>query len=226
MPRATTKLKSFWIRDESLTFLLGAVVLMVFIVRPLAEFGWPAKVAVGVTLAMVLACGVMVVSDRKSLIVFGWLVGVAALLVDVATWLSSNPLLLALRDTLLLLFLVLLNAVILIRVFREGPVNRHRIQGSILAYVVLGLIWSQAYQLVEIVHPGAFNLPAALTDEARSVSLNYFSFVTLTTVGYGDITPVLPISRSLATLEALTGQLFPAILIARLVALEIEYRRK
>jgi voltage-gated potassium channel Kch len=56
--------------------------------------------------------------------------------------------------------------------------------------------------------------------------LAYYSFVTLTTVGYGDITPVHPVARSLAIAEALVGQLYPAILIARLVAMEIESRRR
>ncbi len=227
VPRATTKLKAFWIRDESLTFLLGAVVLMVFVVHPLATFGWVAKILFAVALSLVLVSGILVVSDRKSLIAFGWLLAAFTFLVDVATWFSANPAVFALRIVLLLLFLILLNAVILNRVLREGPVNRHRIQGSILAYIMLGLIWSQAYQLLEAFHPGSFSLPAnTAPGEARAVSLTYYSFVTLTTVGYGDITPVFPFARSLAILEALTGQLFPAILIARLVAMELEYRRK
>jgi hypothetical protein len=54
--------------------------------------------------------------------------------------------------------------------------------------------------------------------------LIYFSFVTLTTVGYGDMAPIHPLTRSLATLEALVGQLYPAILIARLVSLELHAR--
>jgi voltage-gated potassium channel Kch len=70
--------------------------------------------------------------------------------------------------------------------------------------------------------PGAFAAASgALLEHAH---YQYFSIVTLTTLGYGDITPVHPFARSLAMLEALTGQLFPAILIARLVSMELVVR--
>jgi voltage-gated potassium channel Kch len=68
-------------------------------------------------------------------------------------------------------------------------------------------------------------LPWVEHDFDPETRLIYFSFATLTTVGYGDITPVHPIARSLAMLEALIGQLFPVILIARLVSMELYYRR-
>jgi hypothetical protein len=87
-------------------------------------------------------------------------------------------------------------------------------------------MWSFAYHLIALQFSGAFSLAASLKPEAGSLQakLTYFSFVTLTTVGYGDITAVHPIARPLVVLEALTGQLFPAILIARLVSLEIAHR--
>jgi uncharacterized membrane protein len=76
------------------------------------------------------------------------------------------------------------------------------------------------------VDPGAFNFPAVSDEGTLMSKLVYFSFTTLTTVGYGDVTAVNTAARSLALLEALTGQLFPAILIARLVSLEVSHRQK
>ena len=108
---------------------------------------------------------------------------------------------------------------VLAQVFRAGSVNRHRILGAIAVYLLLGLAWGEAYSALAMVVPEAFSPvgpPGA--DPQRWL---YYSFVTLTTVGYGDITPVGPLARSLAILEALTGQLYPAILLARLVALEV-----
>jgi hypothetical protein len=118
----------------------------------------------------------------------------------------------------------MLAAVILVRVFREGRINFHRIQGAVCVYLLLGVIWSGCYSLVIQFDPAAFNLPASTGDDTLTSRLVYFSFVTLTTVGYGDVTAVHPAARSLALLEALAGQLFPAVLLARLVGMELSHR--
>jgi len=116
-----------------------------------------------------------------------------------------------------LVTVVAMTFVVLGQAFRAGPVNVHRIQGAVAAYLLLGLAWALAYEVVALVAPGA--LAAAGPAEAARGRFIYFSFVTLTTVGYGDVTPVHPVARSLALAEALTGQLYPAILLARLVSL-------
>jgi voltage-gated potassium channel Kch len=89
-------------------------------------------------------------------------------------------------------------------------------------YLLLGLTWAVAYELVALRQPGAF--AGTSTEVDASQRWLYYSFVTLTTVGYGDVTPVHPIARSLAVLKALTGQLYPAILLAHLVSLEVQSR--
>jgi voltage-gated potassium channel Kch len=84
------------------------------------------------------------------------------------------------------------------------------------------LIWAFAYGLVILHAPQAFHADELTVQHGPlTPTLIYFSCATLTTVGYGDITPIHPIARSLAMLEAFVGQLFPAILIARLVAMEL-----
>jgi hypothetical protein len=113
---------------------------------------------------------------------------------------------------------------VLAHTFKPGVVTFHRVQGSVAVYLLLGLAWAHAYFLVALIHPGAFNTPPAADGINEMPQFVYYSFVTLTTVGYGDITPIHPFARSLATLEALVGQLYPAILIARLVSLEIQGR--
>jgi ion channel len=219
-------IKAFWAQDESLTVLLGAVVLLVFFVHPLVEIGWLKEFFMAITGALVLVAGMLVISDKRRLAIPLGVLAIITFLIDVANLSSARPWLLAARSVCFLLFLGLLNSVIMTRVMRDGPVNRHRIQGAILGYLILGLMWSQAYQLLETLNPGSFSIPIpAPGSEGLALKLSYFSYVTLTTVGYGDITAVHPFARCLALLEALTGQLFPAILIARLVALEVESHR-
>jgi len=114
--------------------------------------------------------------------------------------------------------------VMLVQVFRKGPVTHHRIQGAIAVYLLLGLAWAAAYELIDLTHQGAFT--GTFGGAKVGTSWLYYSFVTLTTLGYGDIVPVHPFARSMAVMEALVGQLFPAILIARLVSQEVQQRSK
>ena len=95
-------------------------------------------------------------------------------------------------------------------------------------YLLVGLTWSFIYQLCDITQAGAFNLPAThhLDPETRQEEFTYFSFITLTTLGYGDITAVHPIARMFVIFEALLGQLYPATLLARLVSLEVVHRQE
>jgi hypothetical protein len=132
-------------------------------------------------------------------------------------------------NCLALFYLVLLTSLILSQALREGETTSHRIMGGVAAYLLLGLIWSLAYDLIAFRIPGAFNIQGPSTPgdpESIQSHLFYFSFVTLTTIGFGEIVPVHPIARMLVILEGVTGQLFPAILIARLVALQVQSKKK
>lgn len=92
-------------------------------------------------------------------------------------------------------------------------------KGAIAVYLLLGLAWAHGYAIVDTLIPGSFH---STVGSLFSVSeWYYYSFATLTTLGYGDIVPIKQVSRSLATGEALTGQLYLTVLIARLVALEV-----
>jgi hypothetical protein len=92
---------------------------------------------------------------------------------------------------------------------------------GISAYLLLGLLWSFAYMLVACLVPNAFFFDGRIeaATEMTSFTSVYFSFVTLTTVGYGDITPVASVARMLAAAEAMTGTIYVAVFISRLVAL-------
>jgi hypothetical protein len=101
--------------------------------------------------------------------------------------------------------------------------------GAVAAYLFIGMIWSLAYYLVTLRIPQAFSIQGHIAPgdrESLQSQLFYFSFVTLTTLGYGDIVAVHPIVRMLVILEGVVGQLFPAILIARLVSLHVQSKQK
>jgi len=101
-------------------------------------------------------------------------------------------------------------------VFAAGSVSLNRLMGALCIYLLLGTLWSIFYAFTEFAIPDAFRYPGARSADVTAEFL-YYSFVTLTTLGYGDITPVHPVARTLSYLEAVTGQLFLAVLVATLV---------
>ena len=112
-------------------------------------------------------------------------------------------------------------------VFAPGEVTHHRIRGAIVLYLNFALMFTAAYRLIVELAPDAFrNLDPAANDLTATSTMVYFSFTTLTSTGYGDILPIHPFARSLANLEAIVGQLFPATLLARIVTLHIAAGRR
>jgi len=118
-------------------------------------------------------------------------------------------------------FLMLVAMLIISHVLKTEKVTPEKIFGALSVYLLLGVIWAFLYLVVDFLAPGSFRYgqDRALTD----AEMVYYSFVTLTTLGYGDIVPVAPSVRALATLEAITGQLYLTVLVARLVGLQITH---
>jgi hypothetical protein len=129
--------------------------------------------------------------------------------------------------TLRIVFFSYVTGLIMWRTLRRADVTIDTIAGAACAYTLLALVWGSIYVLLEFLRPGSFSIPAAWRMGASGdlgPALVYFSFVTLTTVGYGDITPVWPGAGGLAAAEAVVGQLYLAITIARLVGLHTSQR--
>ncbi|MGE8163025.1 potassium channel family protein [Paraburkholderia sp. NPDC080076] len=179
------------------------------------------KIAQDVLLSSILVSGVAVAPGRSKGLAWIALVMLVAIVVRWIGWLSPNGSGLPIRDAVGILSLTLLGALMGTQVFGAGTVTRDRIGGAVALYMLVGLVWADAYQLISTVVPGSFVGTSAHDGSVARSTLVYFSFVTLTTVGYGDITPVARVARSLSNLEALIGQLYPAIVLARLVSLQV-----
>ncbi len=103
------------------------------------------------------------------------------------------------------------------RIFMARRVTLDEIGLALCAYVLLGVVWVMFYLPLATVAPDAFVFNVPVEPDGMGYAMLYFSYVTLTTLGYGDIVPVSDLARSLAVVEALTGVLFLAVLISRLV---------
>ena len=172
--------------------------------------------------SLVLLAGVVAVADRKRVMVIAIVLAIPAIS---GRWINhflpgpdstcSLPRCRAHLD------LLLSSGNLLLFVFRAPSVNTEVLCASISAYLMLGLMWTMAYWLVDQLTPGgafAFN-PNTGKESMKGFNAFYFSFITLSTVGYGDITPVSKMARWLAAMEAMTGLLDVAVLISRFVSL-------
>ncbi len=220
--------------DAGLSILLISLLIILFVIFPFLHLGLPARLALSIGLSVVLVSGSfsMRTRPRHALLTLS-LAGVAFW----TRWLghvSADARLLTAFHVSMILFLGWLAATVLAKTVRPGRITFHRLQGAIVVYLLMGWIWGYAYSLLELHQPGSFRLAesTATAESSRDTTgpaetegsiheLTYFSFVTLTTLGYGDVAPLSPAARSLAVLEALTGQLFLVILISRLVSLQV-----
>jgi len=220
-----THFRDYWWGERGLSALLVLLFLAIFL-APLFE-SFIGKALVGVFFTLLLVSGIASVSSHPAPRVAAGLVAGAAI---VLSWLREyypGRAIMSWWAFFTLLYFVLLTWVLLRQVYREGEVTVVRVRGAVAAYILVGITFGFLYQLLELRLDAAFNLPTAAGapgDYGHDSHLLYFSFVTLTTVGYGDITAVHPVARMFVIIEALIGQLYPATLLARLVSLEIASR--
>lgn len=210
-----------------------------------------------VLVLFLMLAGLSAVGSHKRTFWFGVLLAVPAFIMAVAAPILDIRELSAVATFLFLVFLVHLAVAILRHVIKLHHVDAETIYGAVSVYLLMALIWGQAYYILALVEPESFNYPdrdeLAVVQERRAAELGwddpelaelnwhtvqehaqgtmvYYSLVTLTTLGYGDIYPVKDAARILAMLEATLGQLYLVILVARLVglytAVEMEKRRQ
>lgn len=125
------------------------------------------------------------------------------------------------------LFLAYLTVIVIIAVLRDESITSDTIVGALCAYFLIGFTFGAVYALVALVSPDAFEVSPALTKAAGwgppgtpvAPLLQYYSFTTLSTVGFGDISPLTAGARALSAMEAMTGQLYITVLISRLVSM-------
>ena len=207
------------------TFLLGFILLL-FLLNVLLPISQARSILFDGLVLVVLIAGVRACRIRgyfTASSVFVVLLG----LLTVGKYLSPGPLVLGVRSACMAFLLIYLAARVFKEVLMDREVSTDTIMGAICAYLLIGVCWSFFYGVVAIMQPGSFAISEPLTAQALASPqeqlsiLLYLSFVTLTTLGYGDITPLTSAARSLCWLEAVVGQLFLAIMVARLVGLHI-----
>jgi len=194
-----------------------------FFLSPFIDSSTARLLVSSLVFSMLMIAGVMSMSRRASIRFTAGMVAVIAITLRWMRHVVPTPTIETAGSIAVLVFMIMLIVVTLTKVFSKGRVTAHRVKGAIAVYLLIGLTFSVLYGLLDQLLPFAFDLPAKLEDvtSLRQELLTYFSFITLTTLGYGDITPTHEITRMFAIMEGLFGQLYPATLLARLVSLSL-----
>jgi hypothetical protein len=200
---------------ERFLFLLVSIVLLIA-VTPLMKDFIGLRILMNIFITAVLVSGTYALSEKK---VHALIAGLLAIPMLLSTWsghfVEIPGLILAGRCSGIL-FLAFTAILILSYLFKAEYVTRDVIFGGIVVYLLLGIMWTFVYTVMESLQPGSFNLPEGSFGNSEFLFF-YYSFVTLTTLGYGDITPATGPASSLSLLEAVVGQIYLTVLIAILV---------
>jgi Ion channel len=208
-----------WQSQANLSLFLAVLVAFSF-VAPVLGFGHHnIKLYADIGFTLMMVSGVAIAWGHPKLMTVAAIVGAVAVAYRWANFFRPSPTLQVYADGSSIVAILIIAIVLLAQVFGPGRVTHVRIQGAIAAYLLFGAGYAHAYHIVASLQPEAFR--STVGSMSGVGDWIYFSYVTLTTVGYGDILPATTTARLLCVGEALTGQLYLAVLIARLVAMEV-----
>lgn len=208
--------------DKSLLSFLILLILLIFVIYPLSDESLLMKIIYNIILTLILISSTLSIDVRRELkwmlILFAFIVFFSNIL---SIYVDYDPLTI-IHLIIRTLFLYLVAYFILKKILFSSEITVYSIAGSITVYLLLGVIWALNYTIIYKISESSFIFTQEKVTENTVVwSFLYYSFTTLTTLGYGDILPNGPIARSFAMLEGLIGQLYPVILIDRLVSSNI-----
>jgi hypothetical protein len=199
-------------------FLLISITLTL-VLRPFLEGFVGMSLLVDIFFTLVIMSGIYASLQSKRLFYIALIIALPALAAHWASYFPRIPSTFLIGEIFGALFYTFLVTIILSYLFTEKEITVDVIAGAVCVYLLIGLMWASFFTVLNILHPCSFKISENLgTDESV---FTYYSFVTLTTLGYGDISPITAQARALAVMEAVAGPIYLAILVARLMAIHV-----
>ncbi len=207
------------ITDWSLTFVMLMALLEALLVPALGEMGLLNRTLADAIFISVLALGAWLLFDRTPMGKIFVAVATVSVVLRMGSLAWPQYQYAAADSIVSALALLAMAWLMVIYTLAPGQLNAHRIAGGVGAYVLLGIGFAQLHRLIALKFEGAYLLlgnPASF--EQMDWRLNYFSFVVLTTLGFGDITPAHALAKSLSMLQSLIGVLYPVVFLGWVVS--------
>ena len=207
-------------RSKERFLILICLILGLLVLVPILNRFVTARIFLDIFLTAIVISMVYTISHKKRYVITGVLFAIVML---ASLWLQyffQNKGIAAIAMITGIIFISVVIASILGFMFKSEMINREIIYQAILLYLLAALSWAFLYTFLELVDPASFNIDL---DQPQSYLLvfQYYSFVTITTLGYGDITPVTEVAKAFSVLEAIVGQLYLVVVVAWLVGMHV-----
>ena len=206
--------------------LIGLLILIIIGPALSQKFESAAQIINQFMFVSVMLIGVWSLNIERILFRIGLGLSIVALILSVFNYFATSKIIFVIGLAVSLLFLLLSVYLAIRHILFSGKITSNKIIGSLCIYLLIGIIWGLIYIFLAILFTEPFNGITQTSEYAQIWEYIYYSFVTLTTLGYGDVSPIIPIARSLAYLEAICGQFYLAILVASLVSAYLADHKK
>ncbi len=213
------------LRSKERFFILLCLILGLLVIVPILNRFVTARIFLDIFLTAVVISMLYAISHKKVYVIAGLSLAVVML---ASLWLQyfyPNKSIAAIGMLAGVLFIAVIIANILGFILKSDEVNREIIYAAILLYLMAALLWAFVYMFLELVDPASFNIDLSQPG-GHLLVFQYYSFVTITTLGYGDITPVTEVAKAFSVLEAVVGQLYLVVAVAWLVGMHVSRKSR
>ena len=217
MARTFNSLQALLHSKERFLVLMG-LIMALLVLGPILEQVIAIRILIDVFLTVIVLSMLYIVSHKKRLVQIGRLLAMVML---ISLWLKyfyNYEVLAATSMMIGVLFTVVVTAHTLAFIIRSETVTREVIYAAMVVYLLVAQLWALVYTFLDLIDPASFNLPQGQSD---FLIFEYYSFVTLTTLGYGDITPLTKVAKAFSVLEAVVGQLYLVVVVAWFVGMHV-----
>ena len=199
-------------------FLITSILLLI-VLSPLLQNFFRLKMIMNIFFTTIIISGIYAVSPKKQNSIIAALLALPMLVAMWSRYFVINPTFMIVGSFFGIFFIAFAIINILLFIFREAEISTEMIYAAIVVYLLLAVMWTFIYGVIELCHNGSFSIARQNEITDNRLYLLYYSFVTITTLGYGDITPLTDIARSFTLLEAVIGQIYLVVVVAWLVGM-------
>ncbi len=201
---------------------------MLLVLAPTFSKHFPDNTGLGIQLTFmsIMVIGVWSLQGNKRWFSAGLSLAISGVVLSAINFFIQSTNIQLLSLCIVLIFCILSAVIAMRQILFSGRITTNKLVGSVCIYLLLGIIWALLYLFIDLLTVNAFNGVLIHSGYQAIWEYIYFSFVTLTTLGYGDISPVNEVARSLVYLEAICGQFYIAILVASLVGAHMSEQAK
>ncbi|MGI9534404.1 MAG: ion channel [Thermodesulfobacteriota bacterium] len=200
------------IRDFKMFGFMCSILILLILSSVLEGYQYAYLILNAISTIVIIAGVYAASANKKSVII---------LLVLALPWFFSEWFFMKSTNTVFLSFFFFLYVTLTLfdMIIKSKEITQNTLYGAVCVYLLLGLLWASIYGLIDRLIPGAIFSGDYIDSHLTSNEVIYFSYTTLTTLGYGDITSIAPVGRIMSVLEAIIGQLFIAFMVARLIGI-------